>query len=904
MDKVRITSAIIILILLSTCAFPFWTQSAIAVDGGDPDIDVLPTSIDFGSVPVGSTSANWTVTVSNNGTANLTVSDNISIVGTNANQFLIVSDNCSGQTLPPSNNATLQVAFSPTSSGNQTATLSIPSNDPDESPFYVPLTGKAVLEEGLVAYYPFNGNANDESGNNNHGTVSGATLAADRFGNPNSAYSFDGVDDYVYVLGSSTLKYPGSGGWTLEAWTLAQSDGGIVCQSSQGVSARDPYNIRIDTEKALFRVDSVTSSDSIQTPISYGQWTHITGVYTGGNLKIYINGLLKGEKSTTIVPESSSEYPVIIGNVDLAWAPHGVYKGIIDEVAIYNRALTEDEILEHFCEGLTGPVIIPPTQAGSGVVGTNVTYDMRLINMTGSEDSFNLSVSDNTWTTSLSMGNTGNITDGGSVNFTVEVQIPALASPGDADTANITATSVTNPSMTDNATVTTTAVLEEGLVAYYPFNGNANDESGNNNHGIVNGATLAADRFGNENSAYSFDGVDDYVNVMNLPITDGVTLGAWVKAASFDSQDYMDPVVSQHGSGSGFELRVGDGHAVMIVTTGGVHSIADAGQVLAVNEWYHLAGTYDGNELKIYVNGVLKKATFVSGTITKYSGSLNIGRNSYWTNRLFNGAIDEVAIYNRALTEDEILEHFTVTLTASPVNIAANGTSISTLTAVVKDQFNNPVADGTNVMFNTDHGSLGSSNVTKQTSGGVATANLTSESSSETIIATVTATADSVSDATAVFFIPAGGEEVVESETEIVSGNGTMTNTPTGGDVSIDAIGDHNITTAKYAGNPGGTPSFNATGDYYDVHLDSSANVTSLTIEFCPAAPGTVIYYWNGASWQPCFGSGLTVTPPPVEVGGQVYPLNKLAILAPWIVLAAALILGGAVAVRRRRTQS
>ncbi|GAI38188.1 unnamed protein product, partial [marine sediment metagenome] len=130
----------------------------------------------------------------------------------------------------------------------------------------------------------------------------------------------------------------------------------------------------------------------------------------------------------------------------------------------------------------------------------------------------------------------------------------------------------------------------------------------------------------------------------------------WVKGASFDSQDYMDPVVSQHGFLSGFELRVGDGHAVMIVTTGGVHSIADAGQVLAVNEWYHLAGTYDGNELKIYVNGVLKKATFVIGTITKYSGSLNIGRNSYWTNRLFNGAIDEMAIYNRALSEDEIQE--------------------------------------------------------------------------------------------------------------------------------------------------------------------------------------------------------------------------------------------------------
>ena len=57
------------------------------------------------------------------------------------------------------------------------------------------------------------------------------------------------------------------------------------------------------------------------------------------------------------------------------------------------------------------------------------------------------------------------------------------------------------------------ADLSDGLVAYYPFNGNADDESGNGNHGTVNGATLTIDRFGNENSAYSFDGIDDYIDI-------------------------------------------------------------------------------------------------------------------------------------------------------------------------------------------------------------------------------------------------------------------------------------------------------------------------------------------------------------------------------------------------------
>ena len=89
-----------------------------------------------------------------------------------------------------------------------------------------------------------------------------------------------------------------------------------------------------------------------------------------------------------------------------------------------------------------------------------------------------------------------------------------------------------------------------------------------------------------------------------------------------------------------------------------------------------------------------------------------------------------------------------------------------------------------------------------------------------------------------------------ETKSETVTGSGTVTNTPTGGDVTINATGDHTVTTIKYESNPGGTTSFSASGNYYDVHLDSTANVNSLTVEFCPATPTTVIYYWDGTSWQ------------------------------------------------------
>jgi len=174
------------------------------------------------------------------------------------------------------------------------------------------------------------------------------------------------------------------------------------------------------------------------------------------------------------------------------------------------------------------------------------------------------------------------------------------------------------------------------------------------------------------------------------------------------------------------------------------------------------------------------------------------------------------------------------------------------------------------------------------------------------------------------------GAGPTEVESETVTGDGTMEDTPTGGDVSIDATGEHTITTAKYEDNPGGTPTFEATGDYYDVHLDDDSGVNSLTIEFCPADEDTVIYYWDetSSSWKPCSNqsysagcivvtvsdstfpslsdlSGLPFAPgtpyPPMAVGGEAYPVNKLGILAPWIGLALVIALGGGILVMRRR---
>lgn len=188
-------------------------------------------------------------------------------------------------------------------------------------------------------------------------------------------------------------------------------------------------------------------------------------------------------------------------------------------------------------------------------------------------------------------------------------------------------------------------------IAYYPFNGNTNDGSGNQNHGMVNGATLISDRFGNDNSAYNFDGADDYISLGTTALlsTEIISITAWIKIDSL-AWDWMD--ILSYGSG-GHVLAVDElGHLI-----GGIQfSFScefESPTELVINEWYFVTLTRNANHLvKLFVNTIEE----VSDTCTFspiYGDSINIGRDPYG-GEYFRGAIDEVRIYNKALTREEI----------------------------------------------------------------------------------------------------------------------------------------------------------------------------------------------------------------------------------------------------------
>jgi len=211
---------------------------------------------------------------------------------------------------------------------------------------------------------------------------------------------------------------------------------------------------------------------------------------------------------------------------------------------------------------------------------------------------------------------------------------------------------------------------DDGLVAYYPFNGNANDESGNGNHGTERGGvSLTADRLGNANSAYSFDGVDDYIEVADsqtLDITSEITMSAWVNpdTQTHDSYSAGGIVINKEFS---YELGLTAGTSTVryaIDNTEPEFVWTDTGESIPVGEWSFIALTYNGDTIRTYINGNLGYEVSDSGNIEPSEEPLGIGARygggevahpQYWTSN-YSGSIDEVRIYARALTMAEIRE--------------------------------------------------------------------------------------------------------------------------------------------------------------------------------------------------------------------------------------------------------
>jgi hypothetical protein len=225
------------------------------------------------------------------------------------------------------------------------------------------------------------------------------------------------------------------------------------------------------------------------------------------------------------------------------------------------------------------------------------------------------------------------------------------------DTAGQTTTSSTTTVTVDNA------AQSGGLVAAYAFNAgsgtNVVDSSGRANNGSLSGAGWSiGGRYG---SALSFDGINDWVTVpdaSSLDLTSGMTLEAWVRPSALGG--WRTVVFKERAGGSVYGLYADQaGSRPLGQVFIGAERNAIGASPLPLNAWSHLATTYDGSVVRLYVNGVLAGSTSFTGAMTASTGVLRIGGNSIWA-EWFAGLIDEVRVYNRVLTSTEIQQDMQV----------------------------------------------------------------------------------------------------------------------------------------------------------------------------------------------------------------------------------------------------
>jgi hypothetical protein len=204
--------------------------------------------------------------------------------------------------------------------------------------------------------------------------------------------------------------------------------------------------------------------------------------------------------------------------------------------------------------------------------------------------------------------------------------------------------------------------LSSGLLAWYPFSGNAIDSSGSGNDGSALNASLSQDRFGSPNSSYSFNGVNSSISVINKNLctaTTDVSISVWVKINAWTNNGgYKQATIIEQGPQNYYHLQVGpqtQADTTLSSINFQFNNRAYSSSInnkINLNQWYHIVFTLSNKMGSIYLNSklVVQYAGYAYGN-TPCASILNFGKESSF---FYNGSIDELRIYNRALSQNEI----------------------------------------------------------------------------------------------------------------------------------------------------------------------------------------------------------------------------------------------------------
>ena len=484
-----------------------------------------------------------------------------------------------------------------------------------------------TLDSELVLYLKFSEGsgtiAKDSSNRKDDGTLLDANSTNDDGNTPpqwvdgkfGKSLKFDGTDDYVDIPNNPNGNYPR----TFSAWIKDVPTNGRY----EIINARGTY-FNIQNGKVCFYISGAnTEYLCSQDSIISNEWNFVVGVYENGVEKVYVNGKLSGILEVG-VPNSGTSDDVIGVCRYCGWTSW--FSGIIDEIRIYNRALSETEIKALYYAGST-------TQYGKfGNSDNNIThifitswnYDTKYC------DDFK------TWQ------------NGKTYRYLGIEDSKTFAQP----------------------------ITPFGTVLHLRFNeGNGTvvyDISGHKNDGMIyNGSTICINN-GTHNSdcpkwvnslnsnfgkALSFDGSNDYVKINDsstLNPINQLTICAWFMFRHDTAQTY-DPIVEKpDGDRIGYGLLINKNSNKLVFYLNTTDSYgSEEGPVINPNVWYFACGVWDGSIASIYLNGSNVYSRLHTGNLDLDSSPLYVGK---WNTHYFNGTIDEVLIINRSLSAEEIYQ--------------------------------------------------------------------------------------------------------------------------------------------------------------------------------------------------------------------------------------------------------
>ncbi|HBB66567.1 MAG TPA: hypothetical protein DCZ93_04575 [Elusimicrobia bacterium] len=492
--------------------------------------------------------------------------------------------------------------------------------------------------------------AHDSSGNGNDANISGAMWTD---GISGKALSFNGAGDDVDV--PNVAPFQGMAKLTVELWAYTDNvDLYSVLLHKNQAFVKGDYLLDIGhgtgDGRINFRVVNSAGQVSLAAAddlLAAGSWVYVVGTYDGAEVALYINGVKQAHTEALTGSISNSGVPLRIGG---AAGYSKFWNGKIDNVAIYDDALTQAEIQAHYytVTHSTPALKITSVSPGSGIPGGTVT----VIGISFGGNAGGLS--------RVLFGSTAAVVSTWS-DTAIEATIPETMRPG-AYAVKVERVDVATTTISNALNFVVLSTVPSPAAAEWHFDetgGNvASDASANGNNGTLFGPVWAAG--GKVGGALNFDG-SDYLEVQDSPslnVAEAVTVAAWVK---YRSINYANSGARIFAKGTSYSFFVGGPNNwnsnLGVYMDGVTGDFVRSNTALTPNEWYHVAYTYDGANIKFYLNGQEDGVRAFSGGLTPYNGRGFVGFDPMAVGGYqapIDGYIDELAVYDRALSAQEI----------------------------------------------------------------------------------------------------------------------------------------------------------------------------------------------------------------------------------------------------------